>query len=324
MAAEADTAAVRERYLAAVAAAHTAETEARARHPHTLSVSRLAGCTRQAAYALAGTPVTEPPKQVEARAANHGTWLHEGLLPRLADQVGGKHETIVVVRAAGVTIMGRADLAVVESAAGGELADVKTVNGLDAVRRAGGFGEHWVQLMAYILGERQRSRPVRWAVLIYVDRATGEAEVFVRPVTDEALLAVVERIGEIVRLAAAPQTAPRVTAALPGGRRWRMRGPGPKGYSCNECDWLRACWGPDAKPGQRGAQRNLVRTDPAREAALGAYVTASSTAADAAAEKEFWRSVLDGSPAGLYGSWRLSWTRAGAISVKAIGPVEEG
>lgn len=315
--------AVRARYRAAFAAAHRAETTARARHPHTLSVSRLSGCTRQAAYALAQAPVTDPAPAVEGRAANHGTWLHEGLLPRLADQVNGKHETSVVVHAAGVSITGRADLTVVEGPDGDELVDVKTVNGLDGVRRHGdGYDEHWVQVMAYVLGERQRGRRIAWAVLIYVDRGTGAEEVFVRPVTQATLLAVVDRIGEIVRLSATPTAAPRVTAALPGDRRWRLRGPG-RSWACDDCPFLTGCWGPGAKPGVVGAQRNLVRNDTAREAAIGAYAEASRLAATSAEERDFWRSVLDGSPPGLYGPWRLSWNRAGAISIKATRPVQE-
>lgn len=321
MAAAAD--AVRDRWRDAVARSYQAETAARARNPHTLSVSRLSGCTRQAAYALAAAPVTDRHPAAEGRAANHGTWLHLGLLPRLADEVGGKHETMVVVRGAGIIIVGSADVALVEGPDGPELADVKTVHSLDAVRRHGAYHEHWVQLLAYILGERQRTRrQIRWAVLVYVDRATGEEEVFVREVTDAALLAIVDRISEIVRWAAAPDTAPRVTAALPGDRRWRLRGPSNTWSACNECPFLTRCWGEDAKPGQRGAQRNLVRNDTAREAALDAYTAAAATAADADAEKSFWRSVLDGSPEGLYGRWRLSWKRDGSINVKAVRSVE--
>jgi hypothetical protein len=315
-------AAVREKYLEAVGAAHRAETGARSRPPHRLGISKLGGCARAAAYTLAGTPASNQPTQTEGRAANHGTWLHEGLLPRLANEVGGKHETDVVARIGGLEIMGRADLAVVDSDDGGEVADVKTLDGLDAVRRWGGYEENWVQVMAYILGKIQETgRRIRWAVLIYVDRGSGEVEVFVREATDAALLAVVARVGEIHRWAADPDTAPRTTAALPGGRRWRLRGPG-LSWACNECWWLSRCW-PGAVPGVRGAQANLVRSDPAREAALGAYAAASAAVGDATTEKDFWRSVLDNSPEGVYGRWRLSWTRAGSIKVTAVRPLEE-
>lgn len=311
---------VRDRYRAAIADAHRAETLSRHRPAIKLSVSRLGGCTRRAAYTLAGT---EPSNQVtpgEARAANHGTWIHEGVLPRLADQVGGKHETQVVVTAAGVTIYGRADLAVTESDLGGEMLDVKTVAGLDGVRRRGGWDNDWMQLLAYILGETQRSgQRIRWAVLLYIDRDTGEDEVFVREVTDAVLLSVVERVAEIRRYSAAPDMAPRTTAALPGSRRWRMRGPG--SWTCDECPWLSRCW-PGAEPGVVGAQRHLARTDPAREAAIGAYASAATAAGELSAEQSFWRSVLAGAPEGEYGPWRLSWTRNGAINVKAIRPIE--
>jgi len=314
--------AVRARYVTALAEAHRAENIARARPPHRLSVSRLGGCTRQAGYALSGTPVSDTPPPAEARAANHGTWIHNGLLPRLADQVGGKHETDVIAHAAGLAITGQSDLAVVESVDGGEIVDVKTVNGLDPVRRYGPHGEHWVQVLAYALGETQRTgRLIRWAVLIYLDRSSGEEEVFVREITPAVLLAIVDRVREIVAAAADPDTAPRTTAALPGGRRWRMRGPGAS-YECDECCWLARCW-PGAKPGVRGAQAAIVRTDAAIEAALGAYSAAARASSDAALEQDFWRSVLAGSPAGIYGAWRLTWTKNGSIRVTAVRALEE-
>lgn len=314
--------AVRDRYVAALAAAHRAETLAHSRPPHRLSVSRLGGCTRQAAYALAGTPVSDTPDPGEARAANHGTWIHTGLLPRLAYQVGGKHDTDVIAHAAGLDITGQSDLAVVESDDGGEIVDVKTVNGLDTVRRYGPHGEHWVQVLAYALGETQRTgRRIRWAVLIYVDRGTGAEEVFVREITPAVLLAIVDRVRAIVTATADPDHAPRTTAALPGTRRWRLRGPG-KSYDCNECPWLSRCW-PGAKPGVVGAQSAIVYTDAAVEAALGAYAAAARTASDAALEQDFWRSVLAGSPAGIYGPWRLTWTKNGSIRVTAVRALEE-
>lgn len=312
---------VRQRYLDAVAAAHLAETSARSRPPQ-LSVSRLGGCTRAAAYALAGTPPSDTPPPIEGRAGNHGTWLHAGLLPRMAEEVGGKPEVDVVVTADGVTIFGRADLAAVYTDLGGELADVKTVAGLDTVRRYGGYADHWVQLFTYLLGEVQRSgQRIRWGVLVYVDRNTGEAEVFVREATDKALLAVIDRIAEINRYAADPDQAPRTTGSLPGDRRWRMRGPG-YSYGCDECPWLSRCW-PGAVPGVRGAQANIVRTDPARQAALTAYAAASTQASDLVREQEFWRTVLAGAPEGIYGPWRLSWSKNGAIRVTAVKPVNE-
>lgn len=313
---------VRQRYLAAVADAHRAETTSRARAPH-LSVSRLGGCTRAAAYALAGTPPSDDPEQPEGRAANHGSWLHLGYLPRLAELVGGKHEVEVVVTAAGVTIFGRADLAAVDTDLGGELVDVKTVAGLDTVRRYGGFADHWVQLFAYLLGEVQRTgHRIRWGVLVYIDRSTGEAEVFVREATDRALLAIVDRIAEIRGHADDPDRAPRTTGSLPGDRRWRMRGPG-SSYGCDECPWLSRCW-PGAQPGVRGAQAAIARTDAAIEAAITAYAWHSTVGSDYAREQEFWRSVLDGAPEGIYGPWRLQWTKNGAIRVTAVKPIEGG
>lgn len=321
MAAAGEAAAVRERYLTAVAAAHRAQTGGRARPPHRLGISKLSGCARRAAYTLAGTPASDSPAVAEGRAANHGTWIHEGLLPHLADQVGGKYETDVVARIGGLEIMGRADLATDE-----ELVDVKTVDGLDAVRRYGGYDEHWFQVLAYVLGKAQETGVrLRWAVLIYVDRGSGETEVLVREVTDTALLAVIDRVGEIHRYAADPDTAPRTTAALPGGRHWRMRGPGGGqggSWACDECWWLGRCW-PGAIPRVRGAQANIVRTDSAIEAALLAYLTASMSAGDAKTEQEFWRSVLANAPAGVYGRLRLSWSRAGAIRVTAVAPLKE-
>jgi hypothetical protein len=275
-----------------VAAAFTATSATNPHDPERLSLSGLGGCTRRAAYSVAGTPASDVPPPEQARQANLGTWEHDGLLPQIAQLLpGALVEHPVELHAAGLRIPGRLDLWWP-----GLLLDLKTVgeHRLSGVRRAGApYPEHVVQTRGYALALHQAGMDVRWVASLYMDRADGGEEPMVERFDAPAALSVISRAEEIVEAAAEPDEARR-----------DGRGPG-LGFTCDSCPWLRRCWGDDAQPGVVGAQRNLARTDPQVEAALAMYVEARDREAAAKRDKEFAAAIIDGKRWGTYGPYEL-------------------
>ena len=76
------------------------------------------------------------------------------------------------------------------------------------------------------------------------------------------------------------------------------RGPG-MSFACDECWWLRRCWGPEAQPGDTRAI--AVHDDPDREAALLLYDDARSRESAAKRDKEYAVALLGDTPYGKYG-----------------------
>jgi hypothetical protein len=261
------------------------------RSPHAMSMSRLGGCTRAAAYAVAGTEVSDQPTADESRAATLGTWQHAGLLPVLAAQLpGAEYEVPTALRAAGLSVPGTIDLDWDQM-----VLDVKTVGErrLHGVRRHGAYADHRVQVMGYVLARVQAGRPVRWVVWLYMDRANGDHEIIVEEFTNAAALAVIDRVEEIKHWARQPDKARR-----------DARGPG-LSFACDGCAWLKRCWGDDANPGAAPHQRNIVRDDPAVEALLALYDDASERGSLARQDQEFAKACLDATRKGIYGVWSL-------------------
>lgn len=279
---------------AAVSRAFEDESATRQRDPHHLGISALSGCTRFAAYAVAGTPASDQPEAGEGRAANLGTWIHNGILPRMANQfTEGATEPTVTLRAAGLTIIGHIDLDIPTT-----VFDLKTVGEwrLQAVRQSGAFYDHVMQVAAYAVAKLQAGHPPRWLVILYLDRATGDEQVFVIPFTNDHVLMVIDRVAEIRRWAEDdPDTTPRRDASGAS-----MNGPG-FSFKCNDCPWLRRCWGPDAQPGQRQRHHH----DNAEvEKLLLEYITANAVEGPAKRRKAEIADMLETAKYGVYGSAR--------------------
>lgn len=264
----------------------------RERPVHHLGLSSLGRCTREGAYRLAGTGPSDSPPPREGRAANLGTWQHEGLLPLLAkvlDDQPSDVEREVVLRAGGISLTGHVDLLY-----GPAVVDLKTVGEHRLGRADGGpFPDHRVQVGGYALALRQAGHDVRFVAWLYLDRASGNQRVHVQEWTTSLGLLVVDRVAQLRRWALAPDDAPR-----------DERGPG-LSMACDECPWLRRCWGEDARPGVVGGQGRLAPDDPAVAAALDLYAQARTRESDARADKEFARAVFtQASEPGTYGAWR--------------------
>lgn len=288
------------RLKAATAKAFAAESAGRQRDPHRLGLSHLGGCTRKAVYALSRTPVTDTPPPREGRAANLGTWEHEGLLPRLAQQLpGARVERKVTLRVAGLEIRGSIDLDSLQSLL--TVVDLKTVgeHKLHNIRRTSTpFRHNLIQLVAYALALLQEGNPPRYIAFLYMDRASGDEEVIVLPFTNELALMVIDRVTELRRWAEEdPDAAPR-----------EERGPG-LSFACDECHWLKRCWGDEAVPGRTGPQS--VRTDPEVIEALADYDDARARANKAEKDKEWAVARLEKVRYGTYGPWRYGRDRDG-------------
>lgn len=266
---------VEARLSRATSAAFAAATASRRRDPFKVGISSLGGCSRAAAYALSRTPVSDEPGAEEGRAANLGTWQHEGLLPLLAQVLGDAAiERPVVLKAAGLEFPGHIDLDWVPVGP----VDLKTVgeHRLGQVRRPGKpFYAHRVQARSYALARLQAGIPTPFLGWHYLDRATGDEHIIAEEFSNAAALDVIDRVQQLADYAEDPDSAPR-----------DERGPGLSPV-CDHCPWLRQCWGEDAYPGTAGAQANLVRTDADALAALLDYDDAAQRARQAKKDKEF-------------------------------------
>ena len=277
----------RKRIAAATRRAFVAESRSRQRHPHHFGLSSLGGCRKAAAYSLSKTPPSDPDLPVrEGRAANLGTWQHAGLLPRLAAELpGAQTEVKVRLRLAGLDIPGSIDLDDPQT-----VLDLKTVGEyrLSGVLRSGSpYYQHRLQAGGYGVARLQQGRPPAYVGWHYLDRANGEECIVVEPFTNRFAEEVVERVEELADWAQEPDEAPR-----------DERGPG-LSFSCDECPWLRRCWGPDAEPGSTRAVR--VHTRPEIEAALLEYDAARAAESAARKSKEHALAQLEGAAPGQYG-----------------------
>jgi hypothetical protein len=297
---------VRARVEARVGAAFRTQNTRRQAHRdvHTLTMSGLGGCLRWAAYTMAGIPRSEPWTPEEAREAMLGTIIHEFLLPSMAELVpGALVELPVVLAAAGLRITGTLDWIWVDPDTGdAEVGDLKTVREwkLNGVVRYGAFEENRLQVFGYALAAAQAGYRVRWLWWLYLDRSTGQVYVVVEEFTAEKAYAVVQRLTAIKHSAAGnPDAAPR-----------EARGPG---FSpvCDRCPWLRRCWGDDARPGQRGPQKQLAATTAGIVAAVRGLFMASGASSNAEQDKDFFKFVLKDVPDGPYGDFVLKRRRSG-------------
>lgn len=304
------TSEVRDTIADAAKRAFQAESATRQRGPYVLGMSTLGRCTRQLGYVLAGTPASDTPPVREGRAANLGTWEHEGLNPRIAEilvEHDAKCETELTATIAGHQFIGHADIEVDNG-----IIDLKTVGEykLSKVRLNGPFPEHLLQVGAYALARLQAGRPVDWIVIYYLDRANGDEEIIVIPVTRALLLDVIERVNVISMALDQPETLPRMSASG-----WSNAGPGAS-FTCDECHFLRHCWGPDAQPGKPVRVQAKSLEDPEAHSVLAEYLAAQQEEAAAKRRKDAAKARMVDMQPGQYtqpGQPTLSLTRGKPI-----------
>lgn len=279
----------------AVSRAFEAESRSRLRDPHHLGISGLGRCTRAAAHALARTDPSDSVNPREGRAANLGTWEHNGLLPRLCEQIqGATHEREVTLRAGGVVVRGRVDMPAPDV-----VLDLKTVGEyrLQQIRRSGAVLSHLIQTAGYGVALLQTGIPVRWLVLLYMDRANGDVEPIVIPFTNRLALMAIGRVAALAQHAENPDEAPQVDA---GGA--KLHGPDLE-FECRECPWMRRCWG-DGASADSPPEREFSDHDVER--LLVDYDAARAVEKAAKSQKDQILRLLDGTPRGVYGVVRYA------------------
>jgi hypothetical protein len=270
-----------------------------------LSMSGLGGCRRKAAYQLAKVEPSDPLLATtgENRAANLGTMIHEGILPELAEVLGGREEIevelVVDLGEDRIVVPGRSDMYWPEAKV---LLDLKTVgeHKLGQIVATGPFDDHLLQVAGYALAAEKGGHAVEWIGWIYLDRGMGGTHVVIRQFTHELRDMVVDKCRELLNYATSPDDAPRDGP-----------GPGERGANmmCNGCPWLRTCWGDEARPGVAGAQSSKVDDFGGMQEVLIGYLTARDAESAAKERKDFYRELIAGNKTGTYGKTRWHMTK---------------
>jgi hypothetical protein len=290
--ASADT--VTETLTGAVAAAfgrHARRQQLARADPYALTMSKLGGCTKEAAYRLAGTPVSDPQRPLrESRQAALATWEHAGLLPELAAILGGttRHEVDLRLSAGDDVILGRADLIWPE---GKTLVDLKTLHSAKLNRVASSarpYVAHRLQVGGYALAAVQAGLAIEWAAWAYMDRESGEDRILAARFDDAFALEVLERVWEIQRWRRNPDEAPREGPLV----------------VCADCPWHLRCLGEPVDPAP--ARHPLPRYDDPQTAFwLRRYDEARAQITELQKRRDFARAMFTRRPPGVYGD--LEW-----------------
>jgi PD-(D/E)XK nuclease superfamily len=293
---------------AIVGAAFRAANAKRARSQQKkLGMSELGGCRRQAGFKVLGFEPTNPheartDKYADSREAMIGTMIHETILPQIrAMSLTAEIEVPVVLQFDGLPeIPGSSDLI---DASEGLILDLKTVGGYgaDFVKSRGPSKKHLWQTHGYATAAIQSGIPINSIALVYLDRSDGQVVHVHYQDYDPHIVTDMEEWWREVTSTDDPFTLPR-----------DEKGPG-LSKMCDWCEWMSACWGPDATPGQKGVQKVVLDEVPPSqrrdevEEFLRKYKEASDREKEALEEKKFAREVLVGAESGVYGSMILKW-----------------
>lgn len=271
-----------------------------------LTISGVGLCVRAAAYRLSRTAPTDPELMWtgENRAANLGTATHDLLLPVFARLLGGQENVPVRLQVGPDTVEGTADLV-----AGDLLVELKTAREARVVGAMvlGPYVANRVQALLYGIALRQMGRTIRRVAYIYLDRASGQEYVHVEELDPDAVEFALSHMWQIQAWRDRPDWAPRTE-----------RGPG-LSPACDECGWLRRCWGNDARPSTTGPQRALGRDVGEVERILTRYVALGKAKTSTDEERELLQTIFtEGSRPGNYGDLRWYRTAGGEeIDAKA-------
>lgn len=277
-----------------LSAAHQAERDA---SPLDLTISHVGRCVRQAAFRLAGVTASDEPAPGERRVQTMGTIVHRALLPVLAGLLGGQAEVPVKLTAGSDELTGTADLVV-----GRRLIELKSAReaGMVTVIGSGARDAARVQAVLYAVALIQAGAEIDTVTWAYLDRATGREHLITEPVTLKLQHWALRRLWDVQAFRSRPDWAPRTE-----------RGPG-LSSACDECRWLRRCWGADARPQVVGPQRRIARTIGDVERLLTQYAALGEQAREIKEEREFIKTAFTaGSRPGTYGDLRWYRTRDG-------------
>jgi hypothetical protein len=219
-------------------------------------ISSLGRCRRRAAYGLAGLPADVAYEPQPKPSAAIGTWVHEGLLPLLTQELRPARRELSVEWAG---LPGHVDLYPQWLSL---VLDVKVVGPwqLDLARVEGMRGKDRQQVTGYADALRAEGKPAEYVGVLYVASATnlveqdGEGHLQIEPRSPEVTKWNTVWWDEVRAAEENPDEAPR-----------DEQGPG-LSIVCDGCPFLRRCWGPDAEPGQTGPQAVITDEEIARAA----------------------------------------------------------
>lgn len=312
------------------AAIHRVEARSTRSRQKKIGASEVGTCRRRTAYRLAGTKPTDPPTGLQAFL---GTAIHKGVLAvarkehgaitevRLDSPLVKGHADAVYLQAADPwdpdPVLSPAELRALDASAVEALAvlleDLKTKGrfSYETTVDAGPKVAEWYQVHLYAwmlrtgqIVDRRLPRglelPVENVSLRFVDRDTGRQHVIEEKYDPQIT---VEALGWLDQVHQQLEDG--------GPENVTRDGYGPDVSAiCDFCPFLTACWGPQPLgPDGLTRQSMEVHDDPATEAALLAYALRRDEEKAAKELKAAHRAQLDGSPAGIYGDFKLAWTQ---------------
>ena len=150
----------------------------------------------------------------------------------------------------------------------------------------------WEQVMLYGLGLRAAGHFVHEVRIVYVQRADGRDEVYVRPYDEAVALAAVDRLTAVLDMLDHDVQPPR-----------DREGPSTDAICRNYCPARDHCWNvPEAeRQGRSPESWTLVMDDADVEHVLGEYVAHRTVEGAAKKEKERYKALFEGVPEGQYG-----------------------
>jgi len=274
-----------------------------------MSMSDLGGCERANAYKLASVPPTDPELayDTEARQALIGTWIHQEFLPYYAGELADGEVEMPVRLEVPIfdtttgeflrtqVVDGTTDL--YTTVMGGGVIDLKTLGAylLGGIEHDGVVDEHRTQVRGYATALRQWGYAVAWVAWLYMDRANGEVAIHIEPFGEDEEAATEDRVRHLVALSARPDAAPR-----------GHRGPG-LSWVCDGCAWLKACFGPDAEPGDTGALQ--VHTEPEIAFAAEKYAELRSQIGPLEKDRDMYAAMVGRPKPGVYGDMVITYGR---------------
>lgn len=268
----------------------------------TLGPSSLGGCREYIRATLAEDEGIPERTERGLDGASIGTLLGDDLEEIFESQMAFLRQvnTQTHFQKLGLTVAGNADLVDIP---GAWVGDLKSVDGLEEVRRQGPSLKYMIQVSVYLMGLIQAGviseteRPT--ASLIYYDRSGADKTFLVYTLSWDDILGYVSLAEERLQ-----QVFDVLAAGSPEEMRWGLRDEEPSFCHYIQCPFRLNCWG-----GSEWVPPGTIESEDGK-AAVDSYVQARQAAKDAEAWKKEAREGLRGRSGVAItatGKWAVSW-----------------
>jgi len=267
----------------------------------TLGPSSLGGCREYIRATLAEDEGTTDGTERGLDGANIGTLLGDALEEIFESELGFLRQVNTQTRfdQLGLTVAGNADLVDPQA---NWVGDLKSVDGLEEVRRQGPSLKYLIQVSVYTFGLVQLgvlADGEARASLLYYDRSGSDKTFLVYTISWDDILGYVALAEQRLR-----DVIAAIEAGSPEEMRWSLRDEEPSFCHYIKCPFRLNCWG-----GSEWVPGGTIESQ-AGIAAVDSYVRARQAAKDAEAWKKEAREGLRGR-AGIAitetGQWAVSW-----------------